>query len=665
MISQLQEKHLTIVFDKMAKKILLLACCFVMLKINAQSNDYVLEINNKKVSKSEFLQIYLKNNPNPKFDKKSIDEYLELYKKFKLKVLEAENLGYDTLPKIKKELQGYRKTLSTPYLIDKQENQKVIEEAYQRLQKEVKASHILIRVDANASPEDTLKAYNKILSIKKRIENGEDFSKLATELSEDPSAKTNAGDLGYFTAFQMVFPFEEAAFSTPVGKVSTIIRTRFGYHVLKVVDQRPARGTMKAAHIMTSIKRDASTEETNAAKKKIDEIYSKLLTGEKFEELALNYSDDPGTSEKGGVLPEFGSGTTTRMVPEFEEVAFQLKNNGDFSTPLKTDYGFHIIKRLELKPLASFESMKKELQSKVNRDDRSKHTQTILVNKLKIEYQFTDYSKKGLKWFVKHIDSNYYKGKWNAKKLKKDKILFSINGINYTQNQFANYLISNYRIPKTSNKELVNRQYTSWVSFEILKYEDAQLEKKYPEFKALMQEYHDGVLLYEIMTDKVWNKANKDTNGLKNFYETHKMNYQWKDRIDAMVYECIDKNIANQVTKMLKNDTITSKNIIEKINEKSELNLKVKTNKYEINEVNYLKGRTFKKGINPTYEYGGKFYVIKVNELIPAGPKALNDAKGLITSDYQNFLEQEWLKELSNKYTITINDKVIYTLDSK
>ena len=266
----------------MFKKILLFVSCFTTIALQAQE-DYVIEVNNKKISKSEFLQIYLKNNQNPKFDKKSIDEYLELYKKFKLKVCEAEALGYDTLPKLKKELQGYRKTLATPYLIDKQENQKVVEEAYKRLQKEVKASHILIRIEGNASPEDTIKAYSKIIAIKKRIEAGEDFTTLAKQLSEDPSAKSNGGDLGYFTAFQMVYPFEEAAYNTPVGQLSGIVRTRFGYHILKVVDQRPARGIMKSAHIMVSVKRDAPEDEINAAKKKIEEIYKKLKAGEKFE----------------------------------------------------------------------------------------------------------------------------------------------------------------------------------------------------------------------------------------------------------------------------------------------------------------------------------------------------------------------------------------------
>jgi peptidyl-prolyl cis-trans isomerase SurA len=552
----------------MKKKILLFISCVVSILLHAQDQDYVIEVNNKKITKNEFLQIYLKNNPQPKFDKKSIDEYLELYKKFKLKVLEAEYQGYDTLPKLKKELLGYRKSLSTPYLIDKQENSKVVEEAYNRLQKEVKASHILIRLDQNASPEDTMKALERIVTIKKRIENGEDFAKIAKEVSEDPSAESNGGDLGYFTAFQMVFPFEEAAYNTPTNQLSYIVRTRFGYHILKVVDKRAARGIMKTAHIMVAVKRDGNKADIEVAKKKIEEIYSKLKAGEKFEELAANFSDDPGSSEKGGKLPEFGSGTTTRMVPEFEEAAFQLTKDGEFSAPIQTDFGFHIIKRLELSPLASFETMKKELQSKVNRDDRSKKTQTALINKLKIEYHFQDLSKKSLKWFVKNIDSNYYKGKWTASKLKKDEVLFKLNNQSFTQRQFANYITSNYRVPKTDTKNLINKQYQAWVSQEILKYEDSQLETKYPEFKALMQEYHDGVLLYEIMTDKVWNKANKDTIGLKNFYETHKFNYQWKDRINAMVYECLDKNIANQVIKMLKSDTITSKHILEKLNAK-------------------------------------------------------------------------------------------------
>lgn len=648
----------------MKNLVLIIALISIYFNLYSQTNPVVIEVNNKQILKSDFLQIYLKNNPKPKYDKQSIDEYLDLYKKFKFKVMEAESLGYDTIPKLKKELLGYRKTLSTPYLVDKQENIKLVEEAYKRLSSEIRASHILIKVDINANPIDTLKAYNKIIAIKNKIEKGEDFNTIAKQSSEDPSAEINNGDLGYFTAFQMVFPFEEAAYNTPIGKISDVVRTRFGYHILKITDLRPARGIMKASHIMISLKKEANEEEIKTAKRKIDEIYEKLLKGENFEELAQNFSDDPGSSDKGGKLPEFGSGATTRMVTEFEDAAFSLKNNGDISKPIKTDFGYHIIKRINITPLGSFDSMKKELQNKVNKDDRVKKTQTVLIEKLKIDYNYTEVGIKQLKWFIKNIDTSYYYGKWSASKLSTDKVIFTLNNIPYTQKKFANYLISNYRnINKTSNKSLIQKQFKNWVNTEVINYEDEHLEQKYPEFKALMQEYHDGVLLYEIMTDKVWNKASKDTLGLKQFYENNKQNYTWKNRIDATIYECIDKAIADKVFKMIKNDTINSKHVIEKLNATSELNVKVKMNKFEIQDSPFLKDTKLKKGINPVYEYNGKYYVIKVAEIIPASTKLLNEAKGIITSDYQNHLEKMWLDELNKKYTFKVNENIIYSLD--
>jgi peptidyl-prolyl cis-trans isomerase SurA len=625
-----------------------------------------MEVGNKKVTKSEFLQIYLKNNPNPKFDKASIDEYLELFKKFKLKVTEAEALGYDTIPKLKKELDGYRKTLATPYLIDSKKNESLVKQAYERQKTEIRASHILINVAENASPTDTLNAYNRILALKKRIENGEDFKTVAKGKggSEDPSVIQNGGDLGYFTAFQMVYPFEEAAYNTPVGKVSSIVRTKFGYHILKVYDIRPARGTMKTAHIMIAVGKEDSAEEKENASKKIQEIYEKAIAGENFEELANLYSDDPGSSSKGGVLPAFGTGTTMRMVPEFEEAAFALKKDGEISKPIETVYGWHIIKRLEWSDLAPFESVKKELQSKVNRDERSKITQDSFVANLKQEYKYSNKAKKGLAWFEKNIDSTYYQGKWKAEKLKSNGVLFVLDGKNFTQQQFAMYLTSNYRaVKQTNNKDLIQKQFKAWEKAEIIAYEETKLEQKYPEFKALMQEYHDGILLYEVMTDLVWNRASKDTTGLKEFYQANKEKYRWEERADVLVYECYSQKIADEVFKMIsKSDTINSKHVLEKINKDTELNLKVKTNKFEIKNTEFLKNQNLVKGINKPYELNGKFYVLKVNEIIPAGVKELNEAKGVITSDFQNELEKRWLEELAKKYPIKINEAVIYNL---
>lgn len=635
------------------------------LNIFAQNEPAVMTIDGKPVTKSEFLQIYLKNNTDPKYDKASLDEYMTLFTKFKLKVAEAEALGYDTLPKLKKELDGYRKTLSTPYLVDNETNEVLIKQAYERSKKEIRASHILIRVDENATPADTLRAYNKALALKKRIEAGEDFATVAKSKggSEDPSAQTNGGDLGYFTAFQMVFPFEEAAYTTPIGKLSNPVRTRYGYHIIKVVDTRPARGTIKTAHIMVAVSPTDPAEEIEAARKKINEIYEKAIAGESFENLANDFSDDPGSNGKGGVLPVFGSGTTTRMVPEFEDAAFQLKNVGDISKPIQTNFGFHIIKKLEWNDIGTFESMKKELQSKVNRDERSKRTQDSFVAKLKKNYNYKNQSKKGLKWFEQNIDSTYFMGKWNASKLSSNKTLFTIDGKAYTQKQFGTYLEKNFRgMKRMPSKELVALQYKNWEKAMIIELEEGKLETKYPEFKALMQEYHDGILLYEIMTDKVWNRATRDTMGLKAFYEINKDKYKWADRADAMVYECLNKDIANNVYKMIQNDTINSKHVLEKINKDSELNLRVRTNKFEIVNTPFLKDQNLVKGVNKPYLFEGKYYVVKVDKLIPAGNKDLNDAKGAITSDFQNQLEKDWLAEIAKKHPIVINEAVLYNL---
>ncbi len=645
-----------------------IASLFITGFMLAQDNHTVLEVGGKKVSKTEFLQIYLKNNPDPKYDKASLDEYMELFKKFKLKVAEAELLGYDTIPKLKRELEGYRKSLAAPYLVDNEKNEEMVKEAYQRLKKEIRASHILIRLDENASSADTLIAYNKVLALKKRIENGEDFATVAKGVggSDDPSAAQNGGDLGYFTAFQMVFPFEEAAYSTQVGKISNPVRTRFGYHILKVVGERPARGTMTAAHIMIAISKEDTPEQIEDARKKTQEIYEKLKKGDDFEKLVTGFSDDFNSNEKGGVLPPFGSGTTTRMLPEFEEAAFALKNDGDFSEPVKTQYGFHIIKRISWKDIAAYETMKKDLQNKVKRDDRSKKTQDYFVTKLKKEYNYANKTKKTLSPFYKAIDSTYFIGTWKAGSIKSDKLLFTMNGKSFTQKSFAQYLEKNYAsVSKTNNKDLINTQYKNWEKAEILAYEESNLEQKHPDFRALMQEYHDGILLYEVMTDQVWNKASKDTSGLKMFYNDNGNKYQWKGRANTVVYECINRDIAANVEAMLKNDTITSKQVLDKINAKSELNLRVRNNKFEISETPYLKDRELKKGLNKAFEFEGKFYVLKIEELIPAGNKSFDEAKGAITADYQNYLEKIWLDELSKKHPIIVNEAVLYSLGQK
>lgn len=625
-----------------------------------------MTINDKPVTKSEFLQIYTKNNPNPSFDKDSLDRYMELFQVFKLKVAEAEALGYDTLPRLQKELEGYKKQLALPYLIDSVQNQAMVQEAYNRTANEVRCSHILIKLDPNASPKDTLAAYNRLLGLKARIEKGEDFAAVAKSKlgSEDPSVVNNGGDLGYFTAFQMVYPFEEKAYTTPVGSISEPFRTRFGYHILKVTDKRPARGTIKVAHLMISTGREASVETKQNAEKKINELYDSLAAGASWEKMVSAYSDDANSIKKGGELPAFGSGTSQRMVLEFEDAAFALKKVGEISKPVKTQYGYHIIKLIEWTPVKSYELMRRELQAKVNKDERSKITQDSFVQKLKDQYSYSFKGAKGLTWFEQQIDSTFFMGKWKASSLKSNKTLFVLGGQKFKQQDFAKYVEKNFRTVRKDEPSVVVKQlYAQWEKNQILAYEEALLPAKYPAYKALLQEYHDGIILYEIMQDQVWNKAVKDTAGLRAYFMENRNKYAWSERLDATVYECKDEHIAVQVYGMLvTSDTVSSKEVLELINKDSELNLKVRMNKFEVNQTPYLQNRNFTKGLNPVYSNEGKWYVVKVSEVLAPGPKAYNEAKGLATSDYQAYLEKKWLEALRLKHKIVINEDVLYQI---
>lgn len=644
----------------MKKQIVFLFALVVGFASFAQ-DPVLMQVGDRAVTRSEFLQIYLKNNANPKFDKESLDEYMELFKKFKLKVIEAESLGYDTLPKLRNELDGYRKQLATPYMIDSAKNKELVREGYERMKYEIHASHILIRVSEDASPADTLAAYNRILELRKRILKGEKFDVVARGQggSEDESVRQNGGSLGYFSAFQMVYPFENAAYKTPVGEVSMPVRTRFGYHLVQVHDKRKARGVMSAAHIMLVVKPDADPQVQENARKRIHEIYNKLENGESWEDMVMKYTEDYGSKNTGGKITEFGTGRQ-RMVTEFEDAAFALKNDGDYSTPVQTAYGWHIIKRLSLTELGGFEELEKEIQQRVNRDERALSTQKSFVAKLKKEYKFEDNSKKQLKWFYKN--AKYENGKWVISNSRKNPDLFSFSSVEINRSDFSDYLKSINNVPKNANmKSFISAKYNEFVDDQILAYEEAQLDTKYPAFKALMTEYNDGVLLYEIMNDKVWNKALRDTSGLRTFFNDNRQQFMWGDRIDADVFICDSREIATQVIGLIKQN-LTAKEVAEKANGKSALNVILRSQKLEINNTDYLRGRTFVMGANDVYEFNGKFYIVINKEFIPSSKKELEDTRGAVTAAYQQYLEQKWIEELMAKYKVVVNSDVLYNL---
>lgn len=626
-------------------------------------NSTLLSVGGDNVTRGEFMTIYKKNNSNPTaIDKKSVTDYLDLFINFKLKVKEAKDLGLDTAKTFVSELRGYRKQLATPYLTDKEVNDKLLTEAYERSKKDVRASHILIKCDAEALPKDTLAAYKKAMSLRDRINKGEDFNKLAEQFSDDPSAKENKGDLGYFTVFNMVYQFENAAYSTPKGQVSMPVRTRFGYHLVKVEDIRDAQGTIRTAHIMVKLPKDAKQTDIDAAKVKIDEVYNKLKGGEKFDDLAAKYSDDKASAKKGGELPWFGTG---RMVPEFETAAFALKADGDYSAPVLTQYGWHIIKRIEKKGIPAFDDVKTEFKSKIGKDSRSEKSKTSLVNKIKTEAGFKE-DRKLLLDFNKAIDSTIYDGNWKSDKAAAlNKVIFNFGNKNYTQQDFAKYIATRQtkRAKDVSIQSIVNTMYDKFVEESALTYEDGQLETKYPAFRDLLNEYRDGMLLFEITDKKVWSKAVEDTLGLKGFYDANKTNYMWGERADVTIFKFANKEVADRFRKYMKKNAKnnpTNDQILKEINKNSQLDLQIEEGVYSkkdnenVDKVSWVAGT-----MSPDMDSEKSIIVVRVNKVLPPQPKSISEARGLITADYQNYLEKEWIGKLRKKYTVTVDQNVL------
>lgn len=659
----------------MNKKILLSLTTALTLAsgLMAQQKDEVLmTVNGKPVYRSEFENIYKKNNKDASVTKQALDDYLVLFTNFKLKVTEAEELGMDTVRKFRDELDGYRKQLAKPYLVDNNMNDELVKEAYERMKTEVRASHILIRCDQEALPEDSLKAYKKAMSYYDRIMKGEDFGAAAMASARekgpdgkpiaDESALKNKGDLGYFTSMQMVYPFENAAYKLKVGEVSKPVRTRYGYHVIKVTDKRASRGQIHVAHIMISSKPEDAADKQENARKKAEEIYEKVKAGGDFSELARQYSEDQSSSRKGGDLTPFGSG---KMVPEFEEAAFALKTDGEISPVIKTNYGYHIIKRIELKMLEPYDEKKNEIKQKIQRDSRSFLPKKSFINTLRKKYNYTDLDKKkNLAAFYKVVDTLIFKGEWTAAKAKQlTKPMFQFANKTYTQKDFALFLEKTQRKQKKLDiKTYVDYVYENYTGEELIAYEDSQLENQHPEFKALMKEYRDGILLFDLTDKKVWSKAVKDTTGLKAYYEGHKNNYMHPERYDIVLYTCKDEATAKKVRDEVNKGKITDDMLQQTFNKDSQLNLKVEKGIFTREEREALQKMNFSKKITDNVTDNGQVIFAKVNKVIPAGPKTLNEAKGPITSDYQNALEKEWIDSLKVKYAVTVNKDVLYSI---
>lgn len=602
-----------------------------------KKDKVLLTINKKPVYTSEFLRIYNKNKDIvSQENKKDIDEYLELFINYKLKLQEAHDLKLDTVPSYLREFNKYKKQLIAPYLKDRKVTDKLVKEAYNRMTEEINASHILITLPPNATPKDTLKAYNTLIEARNKVLNGEKFETVAKKYSKDPSVKQNGGKLGYFTAFSMVYPFENATYNTKKGEISMPFRTQFGYHIVKINDRRPSKGEIKVAHIMIREKKG----NPNYAKNQIQDIYNKYKQGEPFKKLAKQYSDDKMSAMKGGVLKPFSYG---RMIPSFADVAFSLKNKGDVSKPFKTKFGWHIVKLIDKYPVKSYDELKDFITKKIEKGDRSVVVGKSMANKLKKKYHVK----------VDNTILSHYLNNPKNKELD-SKILFRIKQKNYTVSDLKNYL-----------KKKRNKTYQDFIDDMVLEYYKNHLEEENQDFANTLQEYKDGLLLFDLLQKKIWTKAEKDTVGLQQFYNKHINNYKWKKRIKAEIASCTRKEKCEIVKNLLQSNTPIEK-IKDTVNEGATIHVLFTSGIYEINDTKLPKNIEIKKGVSDVItEAKNDFKVVKIDKVLPETIKKLNETRGKVISDYQEFLEKEWIQNLHKKYSVTKNKKQIKKLKKK
>jgi peptidyl-prolyl cis-trans isomerase SurA len=610
----------------------------------------LFSVKGQSVTTDEFIYLYKKNHQAPEdYTPAKIEEYLDLFINFKLKVEEAKTRGMDTTAAFKKEFAQYKEEVRKPYLPDSKLTDNLVKLTYNRLKEEVKASHILIALKPEATPDDTLKAYNRITELRNRVAKGEDFGALAAANSEDPSARSNNGSLGYFTAMQMVYPFETAAYTTPVGEVSKPIRTRFGYHILKVEDRRPARGEVEVAHIMI---RTGDGKDNDKARNTIFEIYDQLQAGVKWDELCKQYSEDPGSKDNGGKLRPFGVGVMAN-VPEFERAAFNLQNPGDISDPVQTQYGWHIL-RLERKiPLPSFEEGQASLKGRVNRDERTQISKQAFQLKLRRDYHFAEVAAVKAK-VLALADTTLQKGKWKAPAYANaaKEVLFTLNATKkYDVDAFLRYAEKNQKGSNLEPAKYLEQLYNNYVDASIIQLVEEDLVNRNPEYTFLLREYYEGILLFEIMEKEVWNRASADSAGQRRYYEAHRANYNAGERARATFYSAATSDFVNPLKDLVqRGDELKIQEFVALNKVKTETGFYKKEDKAVLQKVNWA------KGAYPA-ENNGMYYLAWIKDILPPGPMSFEEARSAIISDYQTYLEKDWVAQLKKKYPVKVNEK--------
>lgn len=657
----------------MTFKSLLTALCAVLFlqTATAQKDPVLFTVKGTPVTVSEFNYIYSKaNQDKADFSEKSLREYLGLYTNFKLKVQKARDMRLDTIDALNAELDGYKRQLSKSYLEDREVTEKLVKDVYERMQQDADVSHIFIACDRTQKAADTLIAYNRAKHLIKKIQKGADFNQIAADSSEDKTAKENRGNIGFINAMlpNGYYEFEKAVYSAKPGTVVGPIRSNTGYHIIRVNGFRPARGEVEVSQIL--IRKSDDPIMNAAARAKADSAHQALLNGGAWEEVCSAFTEDKATRAKSGYIGYFG---INRYQKDFEDAAFGLKKDGDFSEVVETTIGFHIIKRNSRRSLGKFDEMKRALTDRVKRDSRSEIARQSMIARIHKDAGYKEFPAVLKAWSDKQVDSLFLTFKWKPDPSKPQTVLNRYgNDKVYTVADFEDFCARSSRermrgvgMPMS---ETIDKLYSTWTDETALAFEESRLDQKYPEFKSLMREYEEGILLFEALKQNVWDRANSDSSGLENYYRINlSQKYKWDERARLSIYslKTDDPKLVNEIR------TFAAKNTAEKVQKKFNTD---STELVTVIEKLYERGKN--KDLGGLWKVGDRTEAktnaatktasfLKIEELLAPQAKTLADARGYAVADYQDYLEKKWIEDLNKEYEVTINEAALMSMVKK
>lgn len=620
------------------------------LQAKDNGSEVLMTVSGKPVTLGEFEYLYHKNNTQ-QVSTQPIDEYLQMFITYKQKVADAEAEGIDKTQTFTNEFEGYRRDLAEPYMRVQEVEDSIINAIYDRMKEEVSVSHIMVANRGEGVDREAQRT--RLDSIRTAILNGADFATLARRFSIDRSVVRNGGDMGYITAARYPYTFEDAAYTTPVGQISPVIETPFGFHIVRVNDRRPARGQVLVEHIL-KLTQGLSEEEAAAKKAQIDSIASLLAAGGDFEAIARAESEDPGSKREGGRLNWFGTGM---MVPEFETASFALAN-GETSAPIKTSYGYHIIRKLDSRGIEPLETVRPVIKNAIAQDDRSQLPRKRKVEQLRKKFK-ANVNRRNLDAVRAEIIANGgLDSTLEARFIASNRTVASYGKTNIPLSEVTAEVAGRFIGDPQKQADMFEDAVQQHLDMAILEAERDDLANSNPDYRNLLNEYRDGMLLFEVSDRKVWSKAKQDKEGLENYFRTHRDNYRWdKPRYKAYVVFATSDSIMNAAREFLNSSDIPSDSLTTALRKQFGKDIKLEkviAAQGENNITDYL-------GFGaPKPEPKGKWaWYFPYRDKVLDAPEEAADVRGAVTGDYQNLLEEQWIQELKQKYPAKVNNKVL------